>query len=80
MDYFWVSFRKEKTYALLGCIVISGCSDLESAVSRSKEIGKYPGGIATGRLVSERSFRDQPMEPDVLYTKSEISELGYDVQ
>ena len=78
MNYFWLSFRDPDINLNLGCTIINDADDLDTAIQKAWDLGINPGGEVLGTLMTEEMFKEEGLEADRLYTRSEMIELGYE--
>lgn len=77
MNYFWLSFRDPDINLNLGCTIIKDVNDLGTAIKKAWDLNINPGGEVLGTLMTEEMVKEEGLEVNKLYTRSEMIEKGY---
>ena len=78
MKYGWLSFRDPEKNLNLGCCIVSDVQNFTEAIQKAHKLGINPGGEVMGTPMTEEMFKEEGLEADRLYTRSEMIELGYE--
>ncbi len=70
--WYFLSFRDPKKNRNLGCCNVCVSGNLEQALERTRELGINPGGEVAAYEVEEPE-----LEPNKLYSRKEMLDLGY---
>jgi len=78
MKYYFMSFRNAKKNENLGVCIVAA-SNPNTAVRKTIDLKINPGGEIRIEKMDKKQFKEQGLELDKLYTRSEMIKLGYEI-
>lgn len=78
MKYFFMSFRDVDENKNLGVCIVQE-EDSEKAVQKATELGINPGGEVLLFELDDEEFRNQGLNLNTLYSRSQMRDLGFHV-